>query len=134
MRRYDIISGILLILSIIDFALAAPVFVQEKRQASVDVVHIPKDLTTVLWERGEDEEAMKMAEWFRKVIKASLKKQADSESSVAHASSEPSAAPPGPDHGSTNVLQSPTPNPESSTANFYPISESSRPSGPVQGS
>ena len=57
MRRHYIVSGIFLILSIIDFALAAPVLVQEKRQASVDVVHIPKDLITVLWERGEDEES-----------------------------------------------------------------------------
>ncbi|KAN0123263.1 hypothetical protein V8E52_003216 [Russula decolorans] len=55
MRRYDIVSGILLILSIIDFALAAPVLVQEKRQASVDVVHIPKDVITVLGKRGSEE-------------------------------------------------------------------------------
>jgi hypothetical protein len=131
MRRYYIVSGIFLILSIIDFALAAPVLVQEKRQASVDVVHIPKDLITVLWERGDDEGYMELMDWVDKRIKA-LNEQFDSQSSVAHASS--SAAPPGPDHGSTNVLQSPTPNPASSTANPYPILESPRPSGPVQGS
>ncbi|KAN0105466.1 hypothetical protein V8E52_010992 [Russula decolorans] len=45
MRWHNIVSGILLILSIIDdFALAAPVSVQEKRQERVDVVHIPKDV------------------------------------------------------------------------------------------
>ena len=130
MRRHYIVSGIFLILSIIDFALAAPVLVQEKRQASVDVVHIPKDLITVLWERGEDEDSMKLVEWFRKGIKA-LNEQDDSKSSVAHASS--SAAPPGQDHGSTNILQPPTPNPALSTANPYPILDSSRPLGPAQG-
>jgi hypothetical protein len=55
MRRYDIVSGILLILSIIDFALAAPVFVQEKRQAWVDVMHIPKDVITVFGKRWEED-------------------------------------------------------------------------------
>ena len=50
MRRYDLVFGILLILSIIDrdFALAAPVLVQEKRQAGVDVLHIPKYAIIVL--------------------------------------------------------------------------------------
>ena len=46
MRRYDIVFGIILILYIIDFALAAPVLVQEKRQAYVDVVHTPKGART----------------------------------------------------------------------------------------
>jgi hypothetical protein len=131
MRRHYIVSGIFLILSTIDFALAAPVLV--KRQASVDVVHIPKDLITVLWERGEDEEYMKLMEWFDKRMKA-LNEQLEggSKSSVAHASL--SAAPPGPDHGSMGALQPPTPNPASSTANPYPVLESSSPWSPVQGS
>jgi hypothetical protein len=51
MRRYDIVSGIILILSIIDFALAAPVLMKEKRQERVDVVHIPIDVITVLGKR-----------------------------------------------------------------------------------
>ena len=56
MRRYDILFGILLILSIIDFALAAPVLVQEKRQAYADVVHTPKGARTALRKRvGEDD-------------------------------------------------------------------------------
>jgi hypothetical protein len=125
MRQYYIV---LLILSIIDFALAAPVLVQEKRQASIDVVHIPKDFVTLLWERGGDEE---LAEWLGKGIKE-LNEQVDSKPSVAHASS--SAEPPGPDHGSTNVLQPPNLNPASSTANPYPVLESPSPWSPVQGS
>jgi hypothetical protein len=142
MRRYDIVSGILLILSIIDFALAAPVLVQEKRQAGVDVVHVPKDLVTVLWERGGDDESMKLVEWFRNGIKA-LNEQHASKSSVASSSTAPqrleqhaskpsvassSTAPPGPDHGSTNVVQLPAPNSASSIANSNPLMESSRPS------
>jgi hypothetical protein len=51
MRRYDIVYGILLIISIIDFAVAAPILVHEKRQARFDVVHIPRDAVTVLGKR-----------------------------------------------------------------------------------
>ncbi|KAF8502836.1 hypothetical protein F5888DRAFT_1121021 [Russula emetica] len=107
MRRYDIVSGILLILSIINFALAAPVLVQEKRQASVDVVRIPRGVTTVLGDYFKS--------WGKPV-----------ESSEAHASS--SSAPPTPDHGSTNVVQAPGPNPASSTANPGSLMEPSSPS------
>ena len=56
-QHYDALFGILLILSIIDFALAAPLLVQEKRHAYVDVVRTPRDVVTVLGERaGGDEE------------------------------------------------------------------------------
>src|SRR6266566_1448456 len=122
MRWYDTVSGILLILSVIDFALAAPVLVQEKqkRQACFDVVHIPRDVITVLWKRG-DEELEKLAEEYFKTSGKPV------ESSDAHASS--SSAPPGPDHGSTNMVQAPAPNPASSTANLnslmHPSSSSS---------
>jgi hypothetical protein len=43
MRLYYIVSGILLILPIIDFAAAAPVPVKKGLHARVDVVHIPMD-------------------------------------------------------------------------------------------
>jgi len=123
MRRYDIVSGILLILQlrIINFALAAPVLVREKRHACVDVVHIPKDVITVLGKRGDDEIEKLAEEYFKKWGKPV-------ESSDAHASS--SSAPPGPDHGPTNVVQSPTPNlnPAPSTANPDPLIEPSGPS------
>jgi hypothetical protein len=104
MRMYDIVSGILLILSIISFALAAPVLVQDKRQASVDVVHTLKDVITVLGKRGDT--------WLEKFVDDYFK-GTEMENSVVssdgHASS--SSAPPGPDHGSTNVVQAPSPNP-----------------------
>lgn len=51
MRRYHLVTLILLLISAIDFALAAPVLVQEKRQAPVDVAGTPKDVTTVLEKR-----------------------------------------------------------------------------------
>jgi hypothetical protein len=54
MRRYYPVSGILLILLIIDFALAVPVLVQENNQARVDVAHIPEEVMTVLEKRGGD--------------------------------------------------------------------------------
>lgn len=57
MRPHDIVSRILFILSIIDFALAAPVLLaQEKRQAPVvdAAVHIPKDAMAVWGKRGKE--------------------------------------------------------------------------------
>jgi hypothetical protein len=135
MHQHYIVSGTFLILSIIDFALVAPVLVQEKHQASVDVVHVPEDLVTVLWEQGEDKEfveVMKLVEWLHKENKAwNEHLEFYPKSSVTHALS--STAPPGPDHGSTNILQPPTLNPALSTANPYPELELSRPWSPVQG-
>ncbi len=124
MRWYDAVSGILLVLSTIDFALAAPVPVQEKRQACVDVGHIPHDVITVLGKRGSGEDIEKLVEEFFGTWEKPI------ESSDAHASS--SSALPVPDHGSTNVLQAPAPNQASSTA--YPglLMEPSSPSS-VQG-
>ena len=128
MRRYDIISGILLILSIIDFALAAPVPVQEKREAHVDVAHMPKDVITILEKRGQEELETAVAEYFKTLMKSA-------ETSDAHASS--SSAPLGPDHGPTNVAQEsaqePAPNP---TANPGLLMQPSSPlsTSPVEGS
>ena len=68
MRWYGIVTGIFLILSIIDFALAAPVLAQDKRQARVDMVRIlPNDVITVLWKRW-DEELEKLREEFFKTL------------------------------------------------------------------
>ncbi len=101
MRRYNIVSRILLILSVIDFALAAPVLVQEKRQAYVDVVHTPGDAITMWGKRGGSEmvweESIKSVEAWGK----------PKESPAAPPSS--SSAPSGPGHGSTNVLEAPPP-------------------------
>jgi hypothetical protein len=74
MRRYDIVSGILLVLPIVDFALAAPILVQEKqRRASVDLVPRPKDVITVFgkrWMEGIDEDAADrfMREYFADLL------------------------------------------------------------------
>jgi hypothetical protein len=103
MRRYDILFGSLLILSVIDFALAAPVLVQEKRQADADAVQIPKNVRTVLGKRVGDEDIAKLADYLETMGKPT-------ESSDTHAPS--SSAPPVPDREPTN----PAPNPASSTA------------------
>jgi hypothetical protein len=118
MWRYDIVSGILLILSIIDFAIAAPISVQEKRQTCVDVVNIPKDVITVLGKRGEEELA-KLAEGLAKTWGKPI------DSSDGHTLS--SSSPPGPDHEPTDVVQGPAPNPASSTANSGLLMEPSSP-------
>ena len=124
MRRSDVVSGAILILSIVNFALAAPVLVQEKRQPCVDVVHIPKDLVSVLGKRGDTVTVDNLLDEFYKVM------EEQAESSKAHSSS--SSVPSGPDHGSTSVVQAPPPNPASSTANpdaYYPLMPA-----PMQGS
>jgi hypothetical protein len=120
MRRYNIVSGILLILSIIDFALAAPVLVQEKRQAWVNVVHIPKDVITVLGKRWDEDLKKLLREYFDNL--GNPEESGNLESPATYTSS--SSAPSEPDHGSTSVVQSaPAPNPESSAANPYPLME-----------
>jgi hypothetical protein len=109
MRRYDIASGILLILSIIDFSLAAPVFklAQEKRHENADVVHMPKDVISVLGKRL-DGDLEKLGEEFLKT----------GGKPVESSSSAPSGLD---NHGSTNVAQPPAPNSAaSSTANPDP--------------
>ena len=117
MRQCDIFTGILLILSIIDFALVAPVLVQEKHQAYVDMLDIPKDVISVLGKRGYT--IGDLVDEFRKAA------EEQAGSSKAHPSS--SSAAPRPVHGSTSVVQAPPPNPASSTANQNPLM---RPSGP----
>lgn len=55
MRRYYIASSILLILHITDFVVAAPVQVQEKRYAPVDMELVSEDAMAMLGKRGDDE-------------------------------------------------------------------------------
>jgi hypothetical protein len=93
MRRYNLVSGILLILSIIDFALAVPVSAQEKRQENADVVHMPKDVITVLGKRWE-EDLEKLGEEFLKTGGKSVESSSSASSGLG-------------DHGSTNVVQPP---------------------------
>jgi hypothetical protein len=81
MRRYDIVSRIILILSIIDFALAAPVLVQEKHQARVDVVHIPRDMITVLEKRGGAAE--NLVEFFKTLGKVTLFDSSESDTPLS---------------------------------------------------
>ena len=102
-----IVSGILLFVPIIDFALAAPVLVQEKRQAYVDMTEMPAYPITVLGKRGEIEEVggKYIENWF---VPAK-------ESSAAHGSS--SSTPSEPGHVSMSVINhnTPAPNPAPST-------------------
>lgn len=100
MRWYNIVSAVLFILSLTYFSLAAPLLVQEKRQARVNVLHIPKDIITALGKRGGEELQGAMLDFFK-----TWGRPTDS------------SARPGPDHGSTRVVQVPGPNPAPSTAN-----------------
>ena len=115
MRRYDILFGILLILSIIDFALAAPVLVQEKRQAYADVEQIPKDVRTVWRKRVGEDDLVKVAEDY---LETGGKQ---TESSDTHASS--SSALPVPDHDPTNTAEVPDTHASSSSAAPVPDHE-----------
>jgi hypothetical protein len=127
MRRYDIVCGITLILSIINFALAAPVLVQEKRQTDVDVTHMPQDVIAVLEKRG-GEEIEKLAEEY---LKTGEKPIESSDGHASQSSAQSNSAPPGPDHGSPNVGQPPALNPALSTANPDPVLEGWPPPGRV---
>lgn len=53
--RFYIVSGILLIIPIVDLALAAPVLVKEKRQTRANIADIPEYPVTVLEKRVGDE-------------------------------------------------------------------------------
>ena len=101
MRRCYIISGIFLILPIIDFAVAAPVPGQEEPQAGVDAVR--EDVETTLVKRGD--ELDELPQLFK-----DLYAKPESESSAALPSS--SAPPSGPYHGSTDDRQPLPPIPE----------------------
>ena len=75
-----IVCGTLLILLIVDFALAAPVLVQEKRQAYADMAVITTYPIAVLWKRGGLEHEVEIIENYIPLFK-------QEESSDAHASS-----------------------------------------------
>ena len=105
MRRYHIVFGILLILPIIDFAVAAPVLVQEKRQTRVNVEHMPEDAMTILGKRGgELDELNKVLSLYEDHFAT------PAESSATHPSS--SSQPSGPVHGPMDVGQPPPSVPE----------------------
>ena len=102
MRRYYITSGILLILAIIDFTVAAPVLVQEKRQVDVNVVQLPEDVTTMLGSLG------KRGDEFLKFINIPEDRFANLEDFAANPQGwGPSATrpPSGPADGSASVKQ-----------------------------
>jgi hypothetical protein len=82
---------------------------------------MPRDVTTVLGKRGSEQldKFARLAEAYFKTLGKPV------ESSDPHASS--GSAPLGPDHGSTNVVQAPAPNPALSITNPSPLMEPSSP-------
>ena len=107
MRQYNIVFEILLILSIVDFILAVPVLVQEKRQAHVNVVPIPKDVISVFEKRVEEglDKVEKLAEEYFKTSEKPVES--------SHATASSITTPPGPEHGPTNDVKAPASNPAS---------------------
>ena len=105
MRRHNITFGIFFILSIIAFALAAPVLVQEKRDECVDMVRLPKNEITVLGKRGGEEDLQELLDELDRYFMLSPK-QAGSSDTHALASS----AQAGPSHGSMVDVQAPDKN------------------------
>ncbi|KAI0276419.1 hypothetical protein BGY98DRAFT_1187788 [Russula aff. rugulosa BPL654] len=92
-----IVSGIFLIFLIINFAVAAPVLVQEKLQARVDVVHIPKHAVTMLGKRaGELDEILWDAEGHYFVRPEYSAKPGESSATRPSSSSRPSGLADGP--------------------------------------
>jgi hypothetical protein len=87
-----IVSEILLIVPIVDFALAAPVLVQEKRQAHIDMLEMPSNPITVLGKRAG------MGKYLEDWVVPPV------ESSAAHESSSPAPL-------EMSVMNAPAPNP-----------------------
>jgi hypothetical protein len=115
MRQYNIVPLIILILSIINFALATPVLIPEGEKVYADVGHVPKDVITVLGKRGDELELEKLAKLFDKLDRwwGDLEEPEDpGSSSAVHPPS--SSAPLESGQGSTQV-QEPPANPASST-------------------
>lgn len=117
MSRYKIVPLILLILSVINFALAVPVLIPEGEKVPVDVAHVPKDTITVLGKRGLGDDLGKLDKLFGNFGKWWGE---DPESSTLYPplSSEPLES----NHGSGSMQEhAPPMNPESSTeSNWYP--------------
>jgi hypothetical protein len=117
MRQHGIIFGILLLLSIIDFALAAPIPLQEDLQPCVDV---PRDVVTVVEKRVDDDLVEKLSAYFEKwadppASSSSLALQPGPEHESTSDMQTSSLPPPGPEHESTSDAQapsSPPPGPE----------------------
>jgi len=116
------LSGILLIVPIVDFALAVPVVVQEKRQARPDMVDIPKYQVTMLGKRVGIEEA---GEALLPKVKNYFGKPEGSSAAEGSSSSAPSDA----GQVSTNA---PAPNPGPSTRPPYVMNKGLK--GPLSSS
>ena len=125
MRQYNVIFVIPLILSTIDFALAAPIRGQENRGGDV----VPREVITGSEKRAPagDEELKQAVEYISKMRLGD--QQASSSSVPEHGSMSDvqgsSSAPPGPEHESTSDE---TPNSAPSTENPNPLVEPTSPS------
>src|SRR5258708_7118888 len=147
MRRYIIVFGIILILSIIDLALAAPVLVQEKFQAwlmwwTYPGTRKPRWGSGVMyWSSCGISGPLRGCGESRRSYQAHVRRRATLSGSVPSGSepsglspsgSAPSGSEPsgstqsGPDHGSTNVVEGPALNSALSTTNIdHPLMEPS---------
>ena len=106
-----IISGILLVVPIVDIALAAPVLVQEKRQPCVGMADIPEYSVTVL---GKRVGMWPINPWLPVIDKSLIKSE---EPSVADGLSTLDPSEPG--HVSMSVMNAPAPNPGPSTESTH---------------
>jgi hypothetical protein len=79
--RFYTVPGILLIVAIVDFAIAAPVLVQEKPQAYADIADIPKYPVNVLGRQMDDIEEVGggyIKTWFEKPEESSAARPSSS--------------------------------------------------------
>ena len=129
MRQYFIASGILLILPIINFAVAAPMQVQEKRQPPVDMERMPEDTMTTLGKRGDDMHAVnKMLLVFKKHRSKSKSSSSVPAGGWTDLKRPLSPIPEGPEEGSPLSSSDHEPsNPESSTGSGYEVMEGGAP-------
>lgn len=117
MRRYYMVSGILLILSTVDFAVAAPALVREKSQTGVDVIQIPEGMTTMLGKRVDE---LPVSELWLKYLSGE-DDVAKPEESSASSSLSPSVPADGfPNINQPPLLEKPLPGPVSSPVHAAP--------------
>ena len=109
MHRYNVVSRTLLILTVITFALAAPLLVQEKRQACVDVMQVPEDMITMLEKRARDEDL----EWLWNEFGLRYHENEGNLDQAVHPelAPPPNAPPPNPADVQEPEIHAPPPNP-----------------------
>jgi hypothetical protein len=120
MHRHKIVPTILLILSLINFLLAAPVVLQEPRQECVDTAYVPEDVIPMSRSEKQSDE---IENPWDKYSDEPWQKRGSSGSSLAQEVGEP----PADDSGELATDSPPSPSPQAGTSTNYDASDEGGP-------